>query len=100
MQDHQQRTTGRMCDGNVRCLLQAWLCAARRCLPPLVVPPALALQEEHHPVTASVTGVNVLVELATPAVGGISENDFIVAAKVNQLSLTDLEAKKKARYWA
>lgn len=32
--------------------------------------------------------------------GGLTLNDFIVAAKVNQLKLTDMLEKKKARFWA
>jgi len=38
-------------------------------------------------------------ERATCA-GGLTENDFIVAAHINQLDVSDVVAKKKARYWA
>jgi hypothetical protein len=32
--------------------------------------------------------------------GGLSENDFIVAARMNAVSIDDLKAQKKARFWA
>ncbi len=46
---------------------------------------ALAEQEQHHP-DLHVTGYRHLkIVLTTHAIGGLSENDFIVAAKVDQL---------------
>ena len=33
-------------------------------------------------------------------VGGLTENDLILAAKVNAIIITDLLPKKKARFWA
>lgn len=45
----------------------------------------LAEDEQHHP-DLHLTGYrNVRIELTTHAIGGLSENDFIVAAKINQL---------------
>lgn len=45
----------------------------------------LAEEEGHHP-DLHVTGYRILdVELTTHAIGGLSENDFIVAAKIDQL---------------
>lgn len=32
--------------------------------------------------------------------GGLSENDFIVASKINDIPTKDIIAKKKAKYWA
>jgi hypothetical protein len=32
--------------------------------------------------------------------GGLTENDFIVAAHINELNLSELLQKRKARYWA
>jgi hypothetical protein len=32
--------------------------------------------------------------------GGITENDFIVASRINDLELADLLQKKRVRYWA
>ena len=45
----------------------------------------LAEQEDHHP-DLHLTGYrNVAIELWTHALGGLSENDFILAAKIDQL---------------
>ena len=45
----------------------------------------LAEEEQHHP-DLHLTGYRlVAVELTTHAIGGLSENDFIVAAKIDQL---------------
>ncbi|GJP31520.1 hypothetical protein CLOM_g12610 [Closterium sp. NIES-68] len=43
-------------------------------------------------------GYVVRVDLHTPAIGGLSENDFIIAAKVDIIKVSDLI--KKARFWA
>lgn len=43
-------------------------------------------------------GMVVRVELSSKEIGGLSENDFIVAAKVDILKVSDLI--KKARFWA
>jgi 4a-hydroxytetrahydrobiopterin dehydratase len=45
----------------------------------------LAESEQHHP-DLHLTGYRkVRIELTTHAIGGLSENDFILAAKINQL---------------
>jgi 4a-hydroxytetrahydrobiopterin dehydratase len=45
----------------------------------------LAEAEDHHP-DLHLTGYrNVALELSTHAVGGLTENDFILAAKIDQL---------------
>jgi 4a-hydroxytetrahydrobiopterin dehydratase len=45
----------------------------------------LAEDEDHHP-DLHLTGYrNVAIELSTHAVGGLSENDFILAAKIDRL---------------
>ena len=45
----------------------------------------VAESEGHHP-DLHLTGYrNVRIDLTTHAIGGLSENDFIVAAKINQL---------------
>lgn len=45
----------------------------------------LAEAEGHHP-DLHITGYRILgIELTTHAIGGLSENDFIVAAKIDQL---------------
>jgi 4a-hydroxytetrahydrobiopterin dehydratase len=45
----------------------------------------VAEAEDHHP-DLHLTGYrNVAVDLTTHAIGGLSENDFILAAKINEL---------------
>jgi 4a-hydroxytetrahydrobiopterin dehydratase len=47
---------------------------------------ALAEREQHHP-DLHVEGYrNVWIEIFTHAIGGLSENDFILAAKIDQLA--------------
>jgi 4a-hydroxytetrahydrobiopterin dehydratase len=46
---------------------------------------ALAEQEGHHPDLHLEGYRNVTVEVWTHAIGGLSENDFILAAKINQV---------------
>ncbi|CAI5458377.1 unnamed protein product [Closterium sp. Yama58-4] len=43
-------------------------------------------------------GYVVRVDLHTPAISGLSENDFIIAAKMDLVKVSDLI--KKARFWA
>lgn len=45
----------------------------------------LAEAEEHHPDLHLVGYRKVWIELSTHAIDGLSENDFILAAKINQL---------------
>lgn len=45
----------------------------------------LAEEEGHHPDLHLVGYRNVAIELWTHALGGLSENDFILAAKIDQL---------------
>jgi 4a-hydroxytetrahydrobiopterin dehydratase len=46
---------------------------------------AIAEAEDHHP-DLHLTGYrNAAVELSTHAIGGLSENDFILAAKIDQV---------------
>lgn len=60
----------------------------------------VANAEGHHP-DLHLTGYNhVLAEVSTHSVGGLTENDFILAAKVNELELADLMPKKKPKFWA
>jgi len=43
--------------------------------------------EDHHP-DIHLTGYrNLKIDLSTHAIGGLSENDFIVAAKINELPI-------------
>ena len=51
----------------------------------------LAEDEGHHPDLHLVGYRNAAIELWTHAIGGLSENDFIVAAKIDELPI---ESKK------
>jgi 4a-hydroxytetrahydrobiopterin dehydratase len=54
----------------------------------------LAEAEGHHP-DLHLTGYrNVAIEISTHAIGGLSENDFILAAKIDQLPIELKKAKK------
>ena len=54
----------------------------------------VANAEDHHP-DLHLTGYrNVAIELTTHAIGGLSENDFILAAKIDQIPV---ELKKPAK---
>jgi 4a-hydroxytetrahydrobiopterin dehydratase len=46
---------------------------------------AIAEEEDHHPDLHVVGYRNVAVEIWTHAVGGLTENDFILAAKIDTL---------------
>jgi len=48
----------------------------------------LAEQEGHHPDLHLVGYRNVAIELLTHAIKGLSENDFIMAAKINELPIS------------
>ncbi|XP_015575004.1 pterin-4-alpha-carbinolamine dehydratase 2, mitochondrial [Ricinus communis] len=54
----------------------------------------LAEKEGHHPDLHLVGWNNVKIEIWTHAVGGLTENDFILAAKINGLNLHQLLRKK------
>ena len=60
----------------------------------------IAESEGHHPDLHLTSYNNVSVELSTHAVQGLTENDFIIAAKINELDLSDLLKKQKKAYWA
>jgi 4a-hydroxytetrahydrobiopterin dehydratase len=47
----------------------------------------IAEAEDHHPDFHLVGYRNVAIELSTHAIGGLSENDFIIAAKIDRLPL-------------
>lgn len=48
---------------------------------------ALAEEDGHHPDLHLVGYRKITIELTTHAIGGLSENDFILAAKINQLPI-------------
>jgi 4a-hydroxytetrahydrobiopterin dehydratase len=57
---------------------------------------ALAEQEGHHPDLHLEGYRNVAIDLTTHAIGGLSENDFILAAKINQLPIAEKGARTGA----
>eukprot|EP00200_Dunaliella_tertiolecta_P005958 CAMPEP_0202355044 /NCGR_PEP_ID=MMETSP1126-20121109/10098_1 /ASSEMBLY_ACC=CAM_ASM_000457 /TAXON_ID=3047 /ORGANISM="Dunaliella tertiolecta, Strain CCMP1320" /LENGTH=226 /DNA_ID=CAMNT_0048947585 /DNA_START=216 /DNA_END=896 /DNA_ORIENTATION=- len=58
-------------------------------------------QAQGHAVAAmDPSGEMLGLELSTPAVSGLSENDFILAAKVNELDYKELVAPPRKRFWA
>lgn len=65
---------------------------------------ALADKEGHaisKTTVATVSGLETVeVTLQTAALKGLTENDFIVAAKLNEMGTADLEPPKKKRFWA
>ena len=50
---------------------------------------ALAEDEGHHPDLHLVGYRNVAIEIWTHAIGGLSENDFILAAKVDAIPISE-----------
>lgn len=56
--------------------------------------------DQGHPADVTVSGDIVVAELSTSQVGGLSFNDFIVAAQVNELNIKDLMPPPRKRYWA
>jgi|SRR5678815_2320792 4a-hydroxytetrahydrobiopterin dehydratase len=52
----------------------------------------VAEEEQHHPDLHLAGYRNLAIEIWTHAIGGLSENDFILAAKIDQLPV---ELKKK-----
>eukprot|EP00899_Mesostigma_viride_P010641 jgi/Mesvir1/19579/Mv09882-RA.1 len=59
----------------------------------------IANAEGHHPDLHLENYSSVRVVLSTHAVKGLTENDYIVAAKIEALNVSDL-LKKKQRFWA
>src|SRR5262245_26912098 len=53
----------------------------------------LAEEEDHHPDLHLTDYRNVAIELSTHAIGGLSENDFILAAKIDQVPV-EMKTKK------
>ncbi|GBF94589.1 hypothetical protein Rsub_06704 [Raphidocelis subcapitata] len=61
----------------------------------------LAEEQGHAPESVeSVGGTTVVARLSTAALGGLTEADFIVAAKINSLDIKELLPQRKQRFWA
>ncbi|XP_004295423.1 PREDICTED: uncharacterized protein LOC101302052 [Fragaria vesca subsp. vesca] len=54
----------------------------------------VAEAEGHHPDLHLVGWNNVTIEIWTHAIGGLTENDFILAAKINELDMQNLMRRK------
>ncbi|XP_072958705.1 pterin-4-alpha-carbinolamine dehydratase 2, mitochondrial isoform X2 [Typha angustifolia] len=54
----------------------------------------VAEADGHHPDLHLIGWNNVKIEIRTHSVGGLTENDFILAAKINNLNLQHLIRKK------
>ncbi len=52
------------------------------------------------PQSLHVSGDLVVAELSTPAAHGISENDLILAARINELDLKPHLPPPRKRFWA
>ncbi|KAF7091148.1 hypothetical protein CFC21_093794 [Triticum aestivum] len=57
---------------------------------------AVAEEEGHHPDLHLVGWNNVKIDVWTHSVSGLTDNDFILAAKINELKLGGLLSKKKS----
>jgi len=60
----------------------------------------VAEAEGHHPDLHLESFNHVRVELSTHSAGGLTLNDFILAAKLNDVEITDLMPKRKPKFWA
>ncbi|KAG6545052.1 hypothetical protein Mapa_013746 [Marchantia paleacea] len=58
----------------------------------------VASSEEHYPELHLERGNKVRAEISSQSIGGLSENDFILAAKIDKIQTSDLV--KKTRFWA
>ena len=64
---------------------------------------AAAAEAGHAPASLAADGEAVTARLSTLGLappGGLSVNDFILAAKLNRVGVADLEKKAKPRFWA
>ncbi|CAD7704124.1 unnamed protein product [Ostreobium quekettii] len=60
----------------------------------------VAEEQNHHPDLHLENWNTVRLELWTHSVGGLTENDFIMAAKINDIDISDLKRKTKPKMWA
>ena len=61
----------------------------------------VAQQAGHAPLAVQCVSATVAAELSTPSAGGLTENDFIVASRLNELEGVEaLLATQRQRFWA
>lgn len=87
-------------EGGLTCIRQEWKAKDAGSAASLSAAVSALAKELGHPAAVYVSGADVAVELTTPSVGGLSENDFVVACKINAMNVKDFLAKKKPKYWA
>ncbi|XP_027921700.1 pterin-4-alpha-carbinolamine dehydratase 2, mitochondrial-like isoform X1 [Vigna unguiculata] len=82
-------------DGGVMKLKRSWTARTfSKGLDFLRIVSVLAESEGHHPDLHLVGWNNVTIEIWTHAIGGLTENDFILAAKIDKLDVLDLIRRK------
>ncbi|EFN53382.1 hypothetical protein CHLNCDRAFT_137157 [Chlorella variabilis] len=60
----------------------------------------VAEEQGHHPDLHLTDYRTVTAEMTTHAAKGLTENDFIMAAKINDIDVADLLPKRKPKFWA
>ena len=86
----------------VQCIVAEWKVKNHECGDEMIKRiHVVADAEDHHPkIDFDEAMLSVKAELWTHTRAGLTLNDFIVAAKVNELDFSDLEPKKKQKFWA
>ncbi|PNW88881.1 hypothetical protein CHLRE_01g049000v5 [Chlamydomonas reinhardtii] len=84
------------------CVQQSWTLKDEPSAVALAAMVAKVASDEGHSESLTLThkGAEVVAQLCTKSLGGLTENDFIVASKINDLNLADLLPKRKQRFWA
>lgn len=86
---------------SLQCIRHEWTAKDAEAAQQLVTKLSEVAQQQGHSLThVDAVGTMVIAELTTAAKGGLTENDFIVAAHINDLDVSDLLQKRKARFWA
>jgi 4a-hydroxytetrahydrobiopterin dehydratase len=85
----------------IQCIRQEWTARDGEAAQQLVSKLQEVAQQLGHPLThTDVVGSTVVAEVTSTPAGGLTDNDFIVAAHINALNVADLLQKRKARFWA
>lgn len=87
-------------EGGKLCIQHEWKAKDVACAGQLAALVQQVADKEGHPIIIKHSAEVVNAELTTPALGGLTINDFIVAAKINTVRVVDLMPMKKKRYWA
>eukprot|EP01026_Neomeris_dumetosa_P065290 TRINITY_DN62623_c0_g1_i1.p1 TRINITY_DN62623_c0_g1~~TRINITY_DN62623_c0_g1_i1.p1 ORF type:complete len:213 (-),score=28.74 TRINITY_DN62623_c0_g1_i1:189-827(-) len=89
-------------DNGLEVIEQEWKCRDFKSVIQLVYRfGSVAEFETHFPLSININNDNsVTFQLSSKEVGGLSERDFVLAAKINGLEVDDLLPPKKQRFWA